>query len=330
MDARPSATSSTAPSFADEGVYPPPIISFPQGDVDGELLSLFVMASGPDTPPGYSEPVPWPETAPSSMTSAEPSPALLPRPPVDATSKGAARLARKAELARASRLRKKTYVSNLEASVANLKAAVEELQTRLAKRYPKFPGSSQSPPAPVPESSSSPAIINDEPRKVRRKMSSSSSPGVPVDSSLDPPARQRLSAVLHALDMADLCLAPPLQVKFALWSLDQPDAFYDRPGLWLSLLQTEIGMSPEQMETLRSRRMSVRAERRNLAHASLMMKEIRDCAVDFVQVLHRETSRIQALLLPDQIARLHAWVKSTDWSIDVLPDQYEVPTRQDG
>lgn len=89
-------------------------------------------------------------------------------------------------------------------------------------------------------------------------------------------------------------------------------------------------MSPEQMETLRSRRMSVRAERRNLAHASLMMKEIRDCAVDFVQVLHRETSRIQALLLPDQIARLHAWVKSTDWSIDVLPDQYEVPTRQDG
>eukprot|EP00474_Spongospora_subterranea_P010191 CRZ10649.1 hypothetical protein [Spongospora subterranea] len=77
-------------------------------DVDNELLSLFMIASGED------ELLPWTPTAPPSTACR-------------------ARLARKAELARASRLRKKNYISDLEQKVQRMKEAVQEAQDRIRK-----------------------------------------------------------------------------------------------------------------------------------------------------------------------------------------------------
>jgi len=38
------------------------------------------------------------------------------------------------------------------------------------------------------------------------------------------------------------------QAKFALWGLDQDDEFYEKPGLWKTLMSDEIGLDDTQVE----------------------------------------------------------------------------------
>ena len=159
------------------------------------------------------------------------------------------RLARKAELARASRRRKKMYVQDLEIKVKKLGQKIEELQAKAAlvraKRLPSDMNMEESDRKAnqkqirlamgelanrVQLDTDTLAKLNDYTKKF-------------VENS-----RERQSNVDFYMDRVQECLTPGLQVKFAMWGLDQQDEFYNKPGLWTSLMHKEVGLSDAQMQ----------------------------------------------------------------------------------
>jgi hypothetical protein len=126
-------------------------------------------------------------------------------------------------------------------------------------------------------------------------------------------SRQRQQAVDFYLDRVEDCLSPGLQVKFALWGLDQSDDFYEKPGLWVSLMSKEVGLTPEQMAALRTHRVSIHAERLALQQCEARLKETRLAIVAHLNGLHRSLDMILSTLTPLQLAKFFVWVESNEW-----------------
>lgn len=87
-------------------------------------------------------------------------------------------------------------------------------------------------------------------------------------------SRERQGQVDFYLDRVEDCISPGLQVKFALWGLDQKDEFYQQPGLWSTLLAKEVGLTPEQMVQLKEQRSAVAATREDLKRCEKMVKDV--------------------------------------------------------
>ncbi len=111
---------------------------------------------------------------------------------------------------------------------------------------------------------------------------------------------------------------PGVQVKFALWGLDQPDDFYTKPGLWSSLMYNEVGVTEEQMRLITSRRDAIHQERKNLAQCERVLKETRERITQHLVGLNRQMDALQSVLTPLQLAKFYVWVEENEWCMQML------------
>lgn len=124
-------------------------------------------------------------------------------------------------------------------------------------------------------------------------------------------SRERQSQVETYLDRVEESLTPGLQSKFAMWGLDQNDDFYSKPGLWTSLMSKEIGLTPQQLATILSKRPAIHQERKNLATCELMIKELRAAAGQHLRSLHQTMDEVQTVMTPTQLAKFYLYVQMT-------------------
>jgi len=230
------------------------------------------------------------------------------------------RLARKAELARASRRRKKLYIQDLENKVKTLGKKVEELQQREAKAQARhIPVHVTQEEKKRKERQQSIRKKLDElvQRKTHDKQSIEQIGNLIKRFALN--SRERQSAADFYLDRVQECLVPGLQVKFALWGLNQSDEFYSQPGgLWQSLMAKEVGLSVEQMDFLKSKRLNMRQERQALHECERLVTQLRSKINQHLQSLNYQMDEVQKSMAPLQLAKFHMWVEHNEWCMQML------------
>jgi len=132
-------------------------------------------------------------------------------------------------------------------------------------------------------------------------------------------SRERQAAADFYLDRVQECLMPGLQVKFALWGLNQSDEFYSQPGgLWHSLMEKEVGLSTEQMDHLKSKRSNMRQERQALHECERLLTQIRGKINQHLQSLNCQMDEVQKCMSPLQLAKFHMWVEHNEWCMQML------------
>lgn len=145
------------------------------------------------------------------------------------------RLARKAELARASRRRKKMYVQDLEAKVRQLGAKVEDLQAKASAS--KAAGGVPSGPS-VAELAGEESKRREQQHAIRQTLATLLSKPDASKTASDlhqisqlmrqfvENSRERQAQMESHFDHVIEAITPGLQAKFAMWGLDQNDEFY--------------------------------------------------------------------------------------------------------
>lgn len=157
------------------------------------------------------------------------------------------RLARKAELARASRRRKKMYVQDLESKVRKLGAKIEDMQSRASAESNNKAKSGARDPAEEEQRKAAQQAIRATLSELLNRPEAEQAAGTPAGEQIQALVRQfvdnsrsRQALVELHLDRVEESLTPGLQAKFAMWGLDQADDFYTKPGLWTSLMSKEV------------------------------------------------------------------------------------------
>lgn len=194
------------------------------------------------------------------------------------------RLARKAELARLSRRKKKVRMCDLEQEVDMLRADLERVREenkKLQQEHAKAAASASASPV-APTSNNNDVAVVAPPKKKRKKnkeapmVAADVSPEQCVQRALDsllafnapasPEADIQLEQMVAELSQAfkiqgaaselylrglESAVAPALSMKFLDWSLSQKQKFYqDESGLFVSLFRDVMGASPEQLRLL--------------------------------------------------------------------------------
>lgn len=210
------------------------------------------------------------------------------------------RLARKAELARVSRKRKKMRIEELEDEVANLKAQLE----REKKRTRDAQENSHGPPAPV-----SSAAVADQRLVQALQVVLNGEPSEGVEKFQSAFLDKVQSQIFQADDIVK-SLQPALPVQFMQWVLSQKDSFYeDENGLWSSLFGQEVKADVEQIKRLKALRAEI-----NLSRSSTC--ELEAAAANLKTLLGHQTSQsakmldgFMSILSPPQMASLLQWVQ---------------------
>jgi len=138
-------------------------------------------------------------------------------------------------------------------------------------------------------------------------------------------SRQRQGQVDAYLDRVEEALTPGLQAKFAMWGLDQNSDFYEKPGLWTSLMSKEIGLNNDQLNTILSKRAIIHQERVNLAHCERLVRELRSLANTHLRSLHHTMDSIQTVMTPVQLAKFMLWVENNEWTMGMLNTYLQSP-----
>lgn len=243
------------------------------------------------------------------------------------------RLARKAELARASRRRKKAFVQDLENKVKILGQKVEELQRKLQHAQNNNNNSQNG--GNVNNSNSDNPFSHKERERansqlnIRRRLAEM----VEHPEQLDDKGQRELTFAIQKfvensrarqasvdiyLEKATDALAPGLQVKFVLWGLDQNEDFYTQPGLWQSLMLKEVGVTEEQMIRIKAHREAIHQERQMLAHCEKSLRELRNNVQVHTTSLNRKMDALQSILSPWQLAKFYVWVEKNEWCMQML------------
>jgi len=167
------------------------------------------------------------------------------------------RLARKAELARLSRRKKKVRMGDLEAEVERLNQELENAQARASATTSR--GENKQPVAHQPARSMLPSA-DDESLNVsvsahQLAMAASN----PAQAAHLPVLSNKLLSTLtmrsHTLDTLNdasaKLTASSVSVRFLEWLLSQPDKFYmDPSGLWNDTFRQHVSASEEQLQAL--------------------------------------------------------------------------------
>ena len=138
-------------------------------------------------------------------------------------------------------------------------------------------------------------------------------------------SRERQGHVELHFDRVAACLSPGLQVRFAMWGLDQSDEFYStsQPGLWSSLMQGEIGLEARQMDWLLAKREAMHAERKNLQTCELMLRETRNAISLHLHSLHGHMDDLLSCMTPLQLAKFYLWVDNNHWTLSMLNTAFQ-------
>lgn len=258
------------------------------------------------------------------------------------------RLARKAELARASRRRKKMRIVDLEDEVAALKAELMhvrsenrrnanvavKLEQHQAQQQQKFARqqvtlnskqilkeisgaiASAFDPASQP-SSAGPALLPGREADVRSSMRLLG-PALQARAAEATNALHNLHATIHTgVGLGSLRGAEPEAGKseslpstsFVDWLLVQNDAFYEDPsGLWQSLCSDELHLTPEQTNRLLSMRGAAREARQARSSAVEAMAAVEHAMQRTREAEARVHPCLTDVLLPAQLAALLRWI----------------------
>lgn len=222
-----------------------------------------------------------------------------------------ARLARKAELARRSRRRKKAFFETMEEQNRAMRAEIDLLKKQLELASSRDERERRKNQMAVRETM---AQLVSAPRldpEQQRTLESSIRQFVAN-------SRERQSKVFHHLDRASECLEPGLQVKFALWGLDQPEEFFSQPGIWQELMHKHVQVTPEQLAKITARKERIHAERVALASCQRMLKETRERVQSHVINLNKEMDQLATVLSPGQLARFYTYVETHKWAMGMF------------
>lgn len=240
------------------------------------------------------------------------------------------RLARKAELARLSRKRKKSALEFLESEVSRLQEelAEERKMARIAEeKLTQLQGDSFKVSGKTAASDSAAgdniAAAGTQPLDEQvKQVSTSLRAMVQKGQANSADAKEavcqlynvfKLQSLNSASNLArvkkDLELSLPL--RFLEWAMNQPEKFFqDTNGLWRTLWLTDIGLTPSQFEQLVSLRNAFQSQKS--AQAEIEKSYAALCQLVESQLVNssRSLDSICSLLTPEQLAKFLAWVET--------------------
>jgi hypothetical protein len=215
------------------------------------------------------------------------------------------RMARKAELARASRLRKKNYVQDLEEKVEKLGKKISDLEAKIeatAKTSSKSCGISG-----VSEYSISDINLLSE-----RELSE-------VLSRLQASTNENLGEVFKLAGLIRSSLVPTLQEKFLLWALDQSDGFYEGGGLWNNLVRSELGITEDIAMLLMSKGREMSGKiKYNLDEVFYELIEFQSAVGEYQKQMDMLIEGITSVMTPRQLAKFIVWVNNNQSYMQML------------
>jgi hypothetical protein len=217
------------------------------------------------------------------------------------------RLARKAELARLSRRRKKMKLSDLEDENRLLKNEISRLQAlrahdqELLARYQKE----------QPHIATSPAL------KIKQQVDHSATYSPQTSGSLAQDIVAQLEAIKKKLASADNVslntganpVFSQLHLNFLQWILNQKDQFYEDPsGLWSSLFGQELVCTPEQLHLLSQLREHSKTVKLNSSQLEAILDQLK-LLVRSKIVVPTQLDQIVSILSPAQLNGLRRWIQ---------------------
>jgi len=254
------------------------------------------------------------------------------------------RLARKAELARMSRKRKKMRLTDLEEEVERLKDELERATKRFKSSEEKLIDAQQqvaaanavaaARPVVTSESQSTCAALDEQSKQLHQAIrhvlmhQASQRSGMNSRSDADVKMQQASSSMLPAL-VADLIgvmkkksaligsqvgqvkdqMELPLALRFLEWAMNQTDRFFADPsGLWSSLCHREIGLTPEQLERMMNLRQEMQTQRSSSADVQMAYNQFQSCLQAHLDQGESNLGRVLDILSPEQLAKFFAWV----------------------
>lgn len=225
------------------------------------------------------------------------------------------RLARKAELARLSRKRKKTRVSELESEVAQLK---EELSRERAKvteleneRLKRMISSSQG------ENSST--NLDDRLKAKFLELcqvpleKASANPAVVQTAVQDFVDAYKSKSACNGLQMAgfEKSFSSCVATNFVRWVLNQGDRFYnvENPsGLWSSLFKSDLGCSPEQLQKFLDLRTNIQGKLREWSEVETAFRKLSPLMRSYFNESAATLESFVSLMTPAQSVQFFQWV----------------------
>jgi hypothetical protein len=227
-------------------------------------------------------------------------------------------LARKAELARQSRKRKKLYIQDLQEKVKILGRRVEELQAaqKTADEQRRDANLTEAEKRRREEHEQVRAQLHRIVQQVgEAETAAAARPGTDAKAAMAAGAavvderevnalldrtmknsQDRQAQIAFYLSKVEECLTPAAPAKFVLWGLDQPDEFYTKPGLWQTLMINEMNVSEEQIKAILEQREAVHGERQALRQSVAMMSALRKLATEHIENLHRQMAELRTVL----------------------------------
>lgn len=227
------------------------------------------------------------------------------------------RLARKAELARLSRKRKKTKVSELEQEVQQLKTELERERTKVMelenKRLKQLINTASS------QQGNQGAANLDQ--RLQSKFKSicqlhTSEPtadkktvDLVIQDFLDTHASKNAGKAVHVAGFEN-SLGSCVVSSFLRWVMNQNDKFYlDPSGLWFSLFTQDLKCSPAQIQKLMGFREKMKGKLQEWNEAAAAFKKLCPLLRSYYGESAETLNSFVQLLEPSQVVNFFKWVE---------------------
>ena len=237
------------------------------------------------------------------------------------------RLARKAELARMSRRRKKVRLDELEDEVARLekllsaerdeKAELKYENERLKEKLNsvKTPTSNTSYFSNVDASTSEvdsemSSVLSSIRTALHDPLSQEETHKRNVDRLVSLMKKKSEVTVSH-LTTLQPHLMPSLPLQFLEWAMNQNEKFYqDQNGLWATLMHREIGLSPEQIESVMELRRNMKVQRASAESVDTAYRAFSDALSLHLNQASSNMEELVRVFTPEQLAKFFMWVNT--------------------
>jgi hypothetical protein len=218
------------------------------------------------------------------------------------------RLARKAELARESRKRKKAYLTELEEKIDKLQYKIAEMEEQVAIKALKNEGEAMGfVPQPEPFNCGISDVESLNDMEIQT-----------VISNFEKVTLGRRLELEECLSKVRNAITPSKQVKFLLWAFDQKDAFYEGAGLWNSLLYRELECPEETVLHLKAMRDAIRKDRRGLQDLDQELGRLSTEINQYYNQLGMLIMELGKIMTHRQLAKFIAWIENSEWCMQML------------
>jgi molybdopterin converting factor small subunit len=266
-----------------------------------EILACFLQAAAVEQQQQHVEsPLNYPQdiAAFSLPSSGEDAPSAVPP----------ATRAKRAELARESRRRKKQRIKNMEETVSALEKRLEELRERNKAASPRATVHMEKDTQLV----NNMTLLMEQGGKEEELQDK-------VNLFIQVSRDSAFKKLEKALDRVEETVITPIEIKFAMWGLDQNEEFYENPfGIWNSLMYKEIGISKEQIDALRGFRHIMRKQRQEIFQVEKDIQNLRDSCISQHELLDQNMSLFYQILTPQQLAKFFTWIEQNQWCMEML------------